>query len=540
DEALQVHQTHPEVVVVTPEGDRFSQAGWRTGSTGDQALDDAQRMADMGARTSAAASGSLAAARSALVSARSQEADLIRELDRNESARAVLASGLDKAESDLEQLATEGRNIRAQREDLYARMAREQGHLVEWQEVLPGLEAESSASAERAALAQAAQRLLRERASEVASMRKDLDVKAAGLTERRLVLARRLEEVERRLVGVDEKEAASRRAWMGIVASASERLGRLVAHGLVRLEDEAAALGERRHRQIETMRQRSERLDAQRRQRSEAERHLSALRERMQRAEIEEAELRLRQEASVEAVRRDLAAEPEEAMESPAPELPDGTAAPERSRELERELRLMGPVNPLALEELSALAERSSLLERQLEDVRSARRDLAKVIHAVDAEIVDVFASAYADVADHFGALCSTLFPGGSGQLRLTDPTNLLETGIEIEAHPPGRNIRRLALLSGGERSLVALAFLFAVFRSRPSPFYMLDEVEAALDDVNLHRFLDLLHDFREEAQLIVVSHQKRTMEAADCLFGVTMQGGGSTKVVSERVGQPA
>jgi chromosome segregation protein len=200
----------------------------------------------------------------------------------------------------------------------------------------------------------------------------------------------------------------------------------------------------------------------------------------------------------------------------------------------------MGPINPLAMEEYTALQERHMFLEGQLDDVRAARRELAKVIKAVDSEIVDVFRAAYADVADNFERLFATLFPGGQGRLRLTEPDHLLDTGIDVEARPSGKNVRRLSLLSGGERSLVALAFLFSVFRSRPSPFYLLDEVEAALDDVNLHRFLDLVHEFRDEAQLLVVSHQKRTMEAADCLYGVTMQPGGSSKVVSERVTLPS
>jgi RecF/RecN/SMC N terminal domain len=147
-----------------------------------------------------------------------------------------------------------------------------------------------------------------------------------------------------------------------------------------------------------------------------------------------------------------------------------------------------------------------------------------------------VFAEAFADVNEHFGNLVTTLFPGGTGRLSLTEPEDLLNTGVEVEVRPAGRNVRRLSLLSGGERSLVALAYLFAVFRSRPSPFYLMDEVEAALDDVNLQRFLGLVHEFRAEAQLIVVSHQKRTMEAADALYGVTMAPGGSSKVVSQKV----
>ena len=167
--------------------------------------------------------------------------------------------------------------------------------------------------------------------------------------------------------------------------------------------------------------------------------------------------------------------------------------------------------------------------------MKSSRRDLSKVIRAIDAEIVSVFSSAFAEVAENYTHLFETLFPGGKGRLRLTDPEDLLGTGIEVEARPSGKNVRKLSLLSGGERSLVALAYLFAVFRARPSPFYVMDEVEAALDDVNLSRFLCLVHEFREEAQLIIVSHQKRTMEAADCLYGVTMQPGGSSKVVSEK-----
>jgi len=218
------------------------------------------------------------------------------------------------------------------------------------------------------------------------------------------------------------------------------------------------------------------------------------------------------------------------------PELPEGVDPAARARELERELRLLGPVNPLAVEEYEALLERHDFLESQHADVRDSRRELAKVIKAIDDEISTTFAAAFADVGHHFSELFSTLFPGGHGQLRLTDPDDLLETGVEVEARPSGKNVRKLSLLSGGERSLTALGLLFAIFRSRPSPFYVLDEVEAALDDVNLRRFLDLLEDFRPDAQLIVVSHQNRTMEVADSLYGVTLRPGQSSQVVSERL----
>jgi chromosome segregation protein len=158
------------------------------------------------------------------------------------------------------------------------------------------------------------------------------------------------------------------------------------------------------------------------------------------------------------------------------------------------------------------------------------------VLRALDEEIMQSFSSAVADVNEHFSTLVAMLFPGGQGRLILTEPDDPLNTGVEIEVRPMGRNVRRISLLSGGERSMAALAFLFAVFRSRPSPFYMMDEVEAALDDVNLQRFLSLVDEFRDEAQLLVVTHQKRTMEAADALYGVTMVPGASSKVVSQRV----
>ena len=244
----------------------------------------------------------------------------------------------------------------------------------------------------------------------------------------------------------------------------------------------------------------------------------------------------MRRESVVETLRRELGCGPEDALGAPVPELPEGVDPATRVDQLEAELAAIGPVNPLAMEELSELGERHQFLESQVEDVRKAQRDLRQVIRTLDEEIMHVFDSAFADVNEHFSNLITSLFPGGTGRLSLTDPENLLDTGVEVEVRPAGRNVRRLSLLSGGERSLVAMAYLFAVFRSRPSPFYLMDEVEAALDDVNLMRFLALVNEFREEAQLIIVSHQKRTMEAADALYGVTMAPGGSSKVVSQKV----
>ena len=210
-----------------------------------------------------------------------------------------------------------------------------------------------------------------------------------------------------------------------------------------------------------------------------------------------------------------------------------------RLRTAERELAVLGKVNPLALEEYAALEERHVFLTEQLEDLRKTRRDLLDIIREVDERVEAVFAAAWEDTAREFEQVFARLFPGGEGRLVLTDPSDLLTTGIEVEARPPGKKVKRLSLLSGGERSLTAVALLVAIFKARPSPFYVMDEVEAALDDTNLGRLITLLEELRESSQLIVVTHQKRTMEIADALYGVTMKGDGVTEVISHRLREP-
>jgi chromosome segregation protein len=433
---------------------------------------------------------------------------------------------------------TEQDALRSHLTELAERAERDRARVTELEQSLSALEAEEAQAADRVQRMQAARSRIEERAAAVGAIRTDLEVRAAAVEERRTFLQRRLAEVDQRLErdAVERAQAATLREELDRRLLATDRLATMVTARLEIVERELADLRDRRRRQSEETRAVSSRLDLLRRERAGAEKQLEEVRERGRRAELDGAELKLRLETAVEALRRDLDCEPAAAIAAECPPLPEGVTAAVRVRELERELRLLGPINPLALEEYEQLQERHGFLEGQLEDVKSTRRELSKVIKAVDEEIVNVFSAAFADVSANFEALFETLFPGGSGRLRLTDPDNLLDTGIEVEARPSGKNVRKLSLLSGGERSLTALAYLFAVFRSRPSPFYVMDEVEAALDDVNLHRFLDLIHEFREEAQLLVVSHQKRTMEAADCLYGVTMQPGGSSRVVSERV----
>ncbi|SMX71840.1 chromosome segregation protein SMC [Brevibacterium antiquum] len=207
-----------------------------------------------------------------------------------------------------------------------------------------------------------------------------------------------------------------------------------------------------------------------------------------------------------------------------------------RHKQATAALKRIGTVNPLALEEYEALKERHQFLEKQITDIESSRKDLMTLVDEVDRHVERVFAEAYADTAREFEDIFSRLFPGGEGSLSLTDPNDMLTTGVDVHARPAGKKVKRLSLLSGGERSLVAVAMLVAIFKARPSPFYVMDEVEAALDDLNLSRLLTVFEELQDSSQLIVITHQKRTMEIADALYGVTMHGDGVSKVISQRI----
>ncbi|MET9663814.1 chromosome segregation protein SMC [Streptomyces sp. NPDC006475] len=207
-----------------------------------------------------------------------------------------------------------------------------------------------------------------------------------------------------------------------------------------------------------------------------------------------------------------------------------------RLKSAERAYQQLGKVNLLALEEFAALEERHKFLSEQLEDLKKTRADLLQVVKEVDERVEQVFTEAFRDTAREFEGVFSRLFPGGEGRLILTDPDNMLTTGVDVEARPPGKKVKRLSLLSGGERSLTAVAMLVSIFKARPSPFYVMDEVEAALDDTNLQRLIRIMQELQESSQLIVITHQKRTMEVADALYGVSMQGDGVSKVISQRL----
>lgn len=304
--------------------------------------------------------------------------------------------------------------------------------------------------------------------------------------------------------------------------------------------------------------QRSE-LAARRTRIAELTDRVRELTDAVHRDEVARAEMRLRVESLVQRAADELGMEPGPLVSEYGPEVPvpvldddgeqsvdeDGDPATvpfvrdeqaKRLRRAERDLKALGAVNPLALEEYAAMEERHQFLAGQLDDLVSSKEALLDLVAEVDERVRTAFEEAYADVAREFEGVFSRLFPGGEGRLELTDPEDMLTTGIEVHARPPGKKVKRLSLLSGGERSLTAVALLVSIFKARPSPFYIMDEVEAALDDTNLGRLIQLFEELRDSSQLIVITHQKRTMEVADALYGVSMKGDGISQVVSQRL----
>ncbi|MEU5184204.1 chromosome segregation protein SMC [Streptomyces longwoodensis] len=344
-------------------------------------------------------------------------------------------------------------------------------------------------------------------------------------------------------------------AVAGAVASGARQLLAHVEVSLTRAERErtaAEAAKARREQELAAARTAGRDLKAE----------LDKLTDSVHRGEVLGAEKRLRIEQLETRALEELGVEPaglvsEYGPHQPVPpsppaegeELPEDPGHPrnqprpfvraeqeKRLRAAERAYQQLGKVNPLALEEFAALEERHQFLSEQLEDLKKTRADLLQVVKEVDERVEQVFTEAYRDTAREFEGVFSRLFPGGEGRLVLTDPDHMLTTGVDVEARPPGKKVKRLSLLSGGERSLTAVALLVSIFKARPSPFYVMDEVEAALDDTNLQRLIRIMQELQESSQLIVITHQKRTMEVADALYGVSMQGDGVSKVISQRL----
>ena len=398
---------------------------------------------------------------------------------------------------------------------------------------------------------------LAERAREARAAETDARLALRTSEERARALHGRADSLQRAARSEREARAAAilRRERLLREGQVAEAVGRGATAVLVRLE-ESVALAARERAGVEEARSGREMELRQTRDRlRELGRELDELVSSVHRDELARTQQLMRIEQLEERALEDLGLDPDSLVAEYGPDqpVPSTAAVPEgedppppvpydreeqskRLRVAERALVQLGRINPLALEEFSALEERHKFLTEQLEDLRSTRRDLLDIVREVDERVQQVFTEAYADVSAAFDATFSRLFPGGEGRLVLTDPDDMLNTGIEVEARPAGKKVKRLSLLSGGERSLVAVAFLVALFKARPSPFYILDEVEAALDDTNLGRLLEIYEELRETSQLLVITHQKRTMSVGDALYGVTMRGDGVSAVISQRL----
>ncbi len=249
---------------------------------------------------------------------------------------------------------------------------------------------------------------------------------------------------------------------------------------------------------------------------------------------VQSAELKLQVQSAIEVITTECKTSIESALA--APPLENREEAEAHTQMLKRRITNLGSVNPEAAEEYTQVKKRFDFLQAQLNDLEDARNSLKQIDSAIDERMRTAFVDTFDEVNANFKEIVGELFPGGSAELTLTDPDDLVHTGVEVIAQPRGKKITRMSLMSGGEKSLTALALLFAVYRIRTTPFYVLDEVEAALDDTNLRRLLAYLEQLRETTQLIMITHQRRTMEMADLLFGVSMQNDGVTKVISQRL----
>jgi len=545
ESGIDVALANPELVIVTREGDRFATSGWRIASGRAVVTRSSVEEAERTASDAASAVVPLRERRKDADAAAVEARQRLNRATSNEAARHAEDSrlgGEDLRLGDLlQQLVAAEETATNDVAALAEQISTNDEELLVLREELPSLEAIVATSHERAqrvALARGELEVLRETVGEEATA---LSRREAQFAERRRLLEQRRAEIEQRLEGrsSERAEAAGRRESLEFDLQVLERLASLVTRAADEISVAQEAMDSTYREQLEATRAGAELLEEVRRARKEAETRLGELGDVARKSEIEQAELVVMIANLHEMIRRDLGLEAADLATVTHVELPEGVTIEQRVADLEVRITSLGPINPLALDELATLEERYKDLDAQVSDVRHARRELQEVIRALDQEIMQTFSSAVADVNEHFSALIAMLFPGGQGRLILTEPDDPLNTGVEIEVRPLGRNVRRLSLLSGGERSMAALAFLFAVFRSRPSPFYMMDEVEAALDDVNLQRFLSLVDEFRDEAQLLIVTHQKRTMEAADALYGVTMGPGASSKVISQRATRP-
>ncbi|MEU5508396.1 chromosome segregation protein SMC [Streptomyces fungicidicus] len=567
EDAEELVHAHPRLTAVTAEGDLLGAHLAQGGSAGAPSLLEVQASVDEAAaelEELAVRCEELAEAQEAAAGRRRDCAALVEEL--GERRRAADREKSSVAQQ-LGRLAGQARGAAGEAERAGAAAARAQ-------DALDAALADAGELAERLAVAEEApfeeepDTAVRDRlAADGANARQtEMEARLQARTHEERVkgLAGRAESLDR--AARTEREARARaeqrrarlRHEAEVAAAVASGARQLLAHVEVSLaragEERTAAEAAKARREQELARARTEGRDLKA--------DLDKLTDSVHRGEVLGAEKRLRMEQLETKALEELGVEPavlvsEYGPHQPVPPSPpaEGEELPEdpehprnrprpfvraeqekRLKAAERAYQQLGKVNPLALEEFAALEERHQFLGEQLEDLKKTRADLLQVVKEVDERVEQVFTEAYRDTAREFEGVFSRLFPGGEGRLVLTDPDDMLTTGVDVEARPPGKKVKRLSLLSGGERSLTAVAMLVSIFKARPSPFYVMDEVEAALDDTNLQRLIRIMQELQEVSQLIVITHQKRTMEVADALYGVSMQGDGVSKVISQRL----
>ncbi|MGV9348026.1 chromosome segregation protein SMC [Streptomyces spiralis] len=567
EDAEDLVATHPYLTAVTAEGDLLGAHFAQGGSAGAPSLLEVQASVDEAAAELAELAvrcEELTAAQQRAGERRRECAALVEELGERRRAADREKSAVAQQ---LGRLAGQARGAAGEAERSTAAAARAQdaldAALAEVEEL-----AERLAVAEEMPIEEEPDTSVRDRlAADGANARQtEMEARLQARTHEERVkgLAGRADSLDRAARAEREARARAeqRRARLRHEASVAEAVAsgarQLLAHievSLGRAERERAAAEATKAR-------REQELAAARTEGRELKSELDKLTDSVHRGEVLGAEKRLRIEQLETRALEELGVEPAALVSEygphqlvpPSPpaegeELPDDPEHPrnqprpyhraeqeKRLKAAERAYQQLGKVNPLALEEFAALEERHQFLSEQLADLKKTRADLLQVVKEVDERVEQVFTEAYRDTAREFEGVFSRLFPGGEGRLLLTDPENMLTTGVDVEARPPGKKVKRLSLLSGGERSLTAVALLVSIFKARPSPFYVMDEVEAALDDTNLQRLIRIMQELQEASQLIVITHQKRTMEVADALYGVSMQGDGVSKVISQRL----
>ncbi|MFL4491999.1 AAA family ATPase [Streptomyces sp. VTCC 41912] len=568
-EAEELVVARPELIAVTAEGDLLGAHFAQGGSAGAPSLLEVQASVDEAAAELtelAARCDALAEERRAAERWRTECAALVEELD---GRRRAADREKSKVAGDLGRLAGQARAAAGEAERSAAAAARAEEALARATEEAEELAARLVAAEEDpGADDEEPDTSVRDRlAADGANARQtEMEARLQARTheERVKALAGRADGLDRaaRVEREARARAEQRRARLrheaavaGAVAAGARQLLAHVEVSVVRAEEERAAAErakDERERALATEREQGRELTSE----------LDKLTDSVHRGEVLGAEKRLRIEQLEARALEELGVEPaalvaEYGPDQPVPPSPpaEGEALPEdpehprnqpvpyvraeqekRLKAAERAYQQLGKVNPLALEEFAALEERHQFLSEQLEDLKKTRADLLRVVKEVDERVEQVFTEAYQDTAREFEGVFARLFPGGEGRLVLTNPDDMLATGVDVEARPPGKKVKRLSLLSGGERSLTAVALLVSIFKARPSPFYVMDEVEAALDDTNLQRLIRIMEELQESSQLIVITHQKRTMEVADALYGVSMQGDGVSKVISQRL----